>query len=105
MRRRISPQRHLGISCRLSLYPMRSRTPPQWCPNTLRRIAMYPMRRRICPQARGHQAYIGPRVGASHIGKVGQRLGFCVAQRSDMLFSIAKFNTRTKSVAMRNHGA
>ena len=71
----------------------------------LRRLAMCPMRRRICPQTRGHQAYIGPKVGASHLGKVGQCLGFCVAQRSDMLFSTGQFNTSTESVAMLERGA
>ena len=71
----------------------------------LRRLAMYPMRRRICPQSRGHEAYIGPRADVSHLGKVGQCLGFCAAQRFDMLFSTGKFNTSTESVAMLNHGA
>ena len=68
-------------------------------------VSLYPVRRRICPQSRGHQAYIGPRVGASHLGKVGQCLGFCVAQRSDMLFSTGQFNTSTESVAMLERGA
>ena len=69
------------------------------------RLAMYPMRRRICQQSRGHGAYIGPRADVSHLGKVGQCLDSCAAQRSDMLFSIAKLNTSTNSVAILNHDA
>ncbi|MDA8582824.1 hypothetical protein N9L68_01300 [bacterium] len=63
------------------------------------------MRRRICLQPRGHQAYIGPRDGASHLGKVGQRLGFCVAQRSDMQLSTGRSNTSTEAVAVSLRGA
>ena len=50
----------------------------------LRRLAMYPMRRCNCPQPRDHQAYIGPR-DTSHLDKIGQCLGFRVAQRSVMV--------------------